>query len=161
MGWFDRILSWIGFELQEAEEEVAAAEEPRQAPVSRRRVRERVDRPVTGPVVALPGGAVGAAPLRVVILSPRAFEDVQVAADHLKARRPIILNLEATDRELAQRVINFLSGTIYALSGEMHRVGTNVLFFAPGGVEVTMEGRVPRREPPREAPPGGYGRSGE
>ncbi|HEY8449833.1 MAG TPA: cell division protein SepF, partial [Bacillota bacterium] len=93
-------------------------------------------------------------------LTPRGFDDVQQVADHLKARRPVVLNLEGSERDVAQRIINFLSGTIYALSGEMHRIGSHVLFFAPGGVEVSVEGRLPRREPLRDAPTG-YERSGE
>ena len=53
------------------------------------------------------------------------------------------LDLEGAERELAQRVIHFLSGTVYALSGETHRISSGTLFFAPGGVEVVFEGARP------------------
>lgn len=144
MGWLDRFLSFIGFEVEVAEDETAATTEraePDAEPRPRKR-RERGGPP--GSVVALPGKS---SDMHVILLRPRDFEDVQVVADHLKSRRPVIVNLEGVERELAQRVINFLSGTIYALNGEMHSVSTNVLFFAPGGVEVSVAGSPPAREP--------------
>lgn len=155
MGFMDRVLSWIGFEVETVEEEVAAAEEPvRREPSRSRRSRTERSTAAAGPVVALPG-SVGS--IRIVIVTPRHFEDVQVVADHLKARRPVIINLENTDRELTHRIINFLSGTIYALNGEMHRVGSHVVFFAPGGVEVAVEGRPVRRSSGGEQPSSGIG----
>lgn len=145
MGWLDRFLSMIGFEVEMAEDEMAASEEPaarEELPRQRRRARPN---PASSPVVALPSKADAGG--HVVLFTPRTFDDVQVVADHLKARRPVLLNLEGVDRDLAQRVTNFLSGTIYALSGEMHPVTPNVLFFAPGGVFVSVEGRPPTRSP--------------
>lgn len=155
LGWFDRFLTWIGFEIEEEEpDETAAAAEPaparggmreRWAPRAAAHARsERLDRAdarpeARGQLVSLPG-AVGQ---RVIIVTPRDFDDVQVVADHLKNRRPVLVNLEGVDKELAQRMINFLGGTVYALNGEMHRVSTHALFFAPGGVEVVIEGRAP------------------
>lgn len=144
MGWFDRMLSWIGFDVETAAEddEVAAAEEPREEPPRQRR-RQRPQAP-TAAVVALPAKGDGA---HVVLFHPRSFNDVQIIADHLKHRRAVLLNLEGTEREVAQRITNFLSGTIYALNGEMHAVTPGVLFFAPGGVDVSVEGRPPVRDP--------------
>ncbi len=73
----------------------------------------------------------------IVVSAPRRFEDSQEAADHLKAGQPVILHLEGMDRDLAQKVTGFLSGSVYALGGEMHRVGS-VVIFAPAGFEVTL-----------------------
>ncbi|HEX6988033.1 MAG TPA: cell division protein SepF, partial [Bacillota bacterium] len=61
--------------------------------------------------------------------------------------RAVLVNLEGADRDLAHRITNFLSGTIYALNGEMHAITPAVLFFAPGGVNVSVEGRPPVRDP--------------
>lgn len=72
-----------------------------------------------------------------VVAAPKRFEESQEVADHLKAGKPVLLHLEGVERELAQRLINFLAGSVYALGGEMHRVGSAVLF-VPAGVEVTM-----------------------
>ncbi len=73
----------------------------------------------------------------IVVSAPRRFEDSQESADHLKAGQPVILHLDGMDRELAQKVINFLAGSVYALGGEMHRVGS-VVVFVPAGIEMTL-----------------------
>lgn len=73
----------------------------------------------------------------IVVSAPRRFEDSQESADHLKAGQPVILHLDGMDRELAQKVINFLAGSVYALGGEMHRVGS-VVVFVPAGIDVTL-----------------------
>lgn len=168
MGIFDRILSWVGFEVVDDEgqhDEVATAGEIAEAsaaPLSRRRREVAIEPANTsdrlldrGPdrntersadranLVSFPGGS---AMLRMVVFTPSDFEQVQPMADHLKNRRPVILNLEGVDKELSQRILNFLSGTIYALSGEMHRVASNVLLFAPGNVEIIYETPVERHE---------------
>ncbi|MEX2356251.1 MAG: cell division protein SepF [Thermaerobacterales bacterium] len=151
MRWYDRVLAWIGFEVvEEGQGEVAAtSEEParndrvrgrRDRIADREREPERpadaVDRGDRGNLVSLPGNAAG---LRMVVLTPRDFEQVQAMADHLKNRRPVLLNLETCDKDVAQRIINFLSGTIYALNGEMHRLATHVLLFAPSNIEIIEE----------------------
>lgn len=155
MSWYHRLLAWIGFEVEREDEQEAApwAATSEEAPEPREAARRRNRKERSGaPVVALPGGAGSS---RVVVITPRRFDDVQVVADHLKARRPVLLNLEGVDRDLSQRVVNFLSGTIYALNGEMHNVATYVLFFAPQGVDVSIEGvRAAGIPLPPDASPG-------
>lgn len=133
---WDRVLSWIGFEIEEDPvEEAAAAREPASGAVAEEWIE---DMPhggkKRGTLVSLPGQK----QVKVVVVEPRSFEEVQSIADHLKQRRPIILNLEGTDREHAQRVLNFLSGTIYALNGEMQRISNGIFFFAPNNIDVAL-----------------------
>ncbi|HLS88782.1 MAG TPA: cell division protein SepF [Sphingobacteriaceae bacterium] len=160
MGIFDRILSWVGFEVvdddEEGLEETAATVNPteedgEEARPRRERVQEAVERVPErneravdrANLVSIPGGT----PLvRMIVFTPEDFDQVQLMADHLKNRRPVVLNLEGVDKELAQRILNFLSGTIYALNGEMHRVASNVLLFAPGNVEIIHESPAERPE---------------
>lgn len=152
MGWFDRILSVIGFDVETVEEEVAASKDvtsaEERAPRHRQRARFSTTQATSAPLVALPSKS--AEVLQVVIFTPRDFNDVQQVADHLKARRPVILTLDVVERDLAQRMTNFLSGTIYALSGEMFEVAPSVIFFAPGSIGVQVEGRVARRSSGRQ-----------
>lgn len=144
MGWMDRLLSLIGFEVDEEVVEAPAGDDPQAGqPAPRRREgRPRRERgeggagPRPGQLVPL---AAGGRSQRVVIARPRSFEEVQEIAEHLKNRRPLILNLEDTDKETAQRILNFLSGTIYALNGEMHRIANGVVFFAPQNVETLVD----------------------
>ena len=151
MGWMDRLLSLIGFDVEEEVVEPDPAEAADNEPPGGRRHEARAQRgpePVGragrgGQIVPLTGSA---RTQRVVIARPRTFEEVQEVAEHLKNRRPLILNLEDTDKDTAQRILNFLSGTIYALNGEMHRIASGVVFFAPQNVETVVDREFPHRD---------------
>ncbi len=160
-GVWDRMLNFLGFEevpIEEvAEPAVGLGWKPSRDELARRRGGRRQPAPRSaGPGYAEPAltgrgavapslGPVAAfreAPAmrasQVVVFAPRTFDDAQEVADQLRAGKPVILNLESTDREVAQRVVNFVSGSIYALSGEMHRIGSGMLMFLPQGVEARL-----------------------
>lgn len=96
------------------------------------------------PVVALPGGAGAVSGLRVAVFRPVSLDDARDAADQLKSHRPVILNLEHADRDMRQRILDFLSGVLYTVDGALNQVGPNVLLLTPSGVEVTGLGAMPR-----------------
>lgn len=125
MNLVDRFLNLIGFE-EEPEEE---AEVPSEPVHDERRARR-------APLVSLPGGG---RQMRVVVCEPVSFDEVQGIADQLKARRPVVLNLEGMDKDLAQKILNFLSGCTYTLDGQMQRVGTGIFLLTPPNVEVAMD----------------------
>ncbi|MGE4271393.1 MAG: cell division protein SepF [Desulfitobacterium sp.] len=77
--------------------------------------------------------------VKVVVLEPQAFEDSQNIADQLKNRRPVIVNLENADRNLAKRIVDFVSGTTYALGGNMQKVGNGIFLFVPNNVDISGE----------------------
>lgn len=139
----DKMLRLIGFEVEEVEERppaAAAAHPPREASdVAEEWVEELPQGGrKRGTLVSLPGQK----QLKVVVVEPRSFEEVQSIADHLKSRRPIILNLDLAEREHAQRILNFLSGCTYALNGEMQRISNGIFFFAPSNVDVALMRRT-------------------
>jgi cell division inhibitor SepF len=74
--------------------------------------------------------------------APTSLADAQRAAEDLKERRPVIVNLEAADDELARRVIDFISGVTYALSGFYERVGEKVFLFTPSNIIISDEDEV-------------------
>jgi cell division inhibitor SepF len=76
--------------------------------------------------------------MRLVVAEPRSFEEVQPIADQIKERRPVVINLESVDKETAQKFLNFLSGTIYALDGSMQRISASIFLFAPANVEIAL-----------------------
>ena len=80
---------------------------------------------------------------------PRSLADAQKAAEDLKDRRPVIVNLEHTDDELARRVIDFISGVTYALNGFYERVGDKVFLFTPANIIISDEDES---EPPGKGP---------
>lgn len=73
---------------------------------------------------------------------PRSLPDAQRAAEDLKERRPVIVNLEKADDELARRVIDFISGVTYALNGFYERVGDKVFLFTPSNIIIADEDEV-------------------
>jgi cell division inhibitor SepF len=76
---------------------------------------------------------------KVVLVEPRVYAEAQDIAENLKNKRATIVNLQRIDREQAIRIIDFLSGTVYALGGEIQRVGTNIFLCTPDNVEVSGE----------------------
>jgi len=74
----------------------------------------------------------------VVVYAPKTPEDVQRLIDYLRRREPAIINLDGTEAEVAQRILDFTAGAIYALSGSIHRVATNIFLLSPEGVEITV-----------------------
>lgn len=79
--------------------------------------------------------------MRVVVMEPKSFEEAQNIADQLKTRRPVIVNLENAEKVLAKRIVDFISGTTYALNGNMQKVGNGIFLFVPNNVDISGEMR--------------------
>jgi len=79
--------------------------------------------------------------MRVVVMEPNSFEEAQNIADQLKTRRPVIVNLENAEKVLAKRIVDFISGTTYALNGNMQKVGNGIFLFVPNNVDISGEMR--------------------
>lgn len=79
--------------------------------------------------------------VRVHLVMPKNFNDAQIIADKFKTDIPVILNLQASETELAKRLIDFASGLTYALDGGMQRVADKVFLLTPKNVEVSAEER--------------------
>jgi cell division inhibitor SepF len=75
--------------------------------------------------------------MRVIVVEPFSFDDAQHIADHLKNRKPVVVNFENCDKEVAKRMIDFVSGTTYALGGNIQKVGNNIFLCAPNNVDIT------------------------
>lgn len=82
----------------------------------------------------------------VVIYSPSTYEDVQLLIDHLKMREQVIVDFSTLNQASVYRILDFMSGAIYALSGSIQQITKNIFLFAPAGVTITV--------------PAGLGRSG-
>ena len=82
-------------------------------------------------VVRLAGQGSKEQTMRVAIAEPQGFGDVQSIADQLKERISVVVNVEGLNKDIARRVIDFLSGTVYALDGEMQQVSAGVVMFVP------------------------------
>jgi cell division inhibitor SepF len=131
-GVFERFLNIFGFEAEEISEEeedvqVGYHKDPR-------------DR---GKLVSLNHSN---KTIKMVVVEPESFEEVQAIVDHLKNKRAVILNLEETEKATARRVADFLGGAIYALEGTMQRVSGSIFLFTPAHIEVSMPLRTELRD---------------
>ena len=92
--------------------------------------------------VARGGNGRAAGDVRVHVVAPRSFNDVQDVADKFKQSIPVIINLQSTDADLSKRLIDFSSGLTYALDGGMQRIADKVFLLTPHNVEVSAEERA-------------------
>lgn len=73
---------------------------------------------------------------KVILAEPRSYNEVQQIADHLRSKRSVIINLHRVRPEQAKRIIDFLSGTVYALNGDIQKVGNNIFICTPENVDI-------------------------
>ena len=73
---------------------------------------------------------------KMILLEPRAYSESQQIADHLKKRNSVVVNLKRVTSDQAKRIIDFLSGCIYAIGGTMQKVGVGIYLCAPKNVDV-------------------------
>jgi cell division inhibitor SepF len=85
------------------------------------------------------GGGNGGSVASMHVVTPRSFNDAQQVADEFKRSKPVIINLQSTDRELSKRLIDFSSGMTYALGGGMQRISQGIFLLTPEDVEVSAE----------------------
>lgn len=74
----------------------------------------------------------------IVVLEPASFADAREIAEALKLKKCILLNMRKTDKELARRIVDFLSGISYAMEGNSQKVADNIFLFVPGHMEIVI-----------------------
>ena len=74
--------------------------------------------------------------LKVVLVKPERFENASEIADHLKEKRTVVVNLESTHKDIARRLIDFLSGVAYAGEGKIKKVAANTYIITPYSVDI-------------------------
>ena len=74
----------------------------------------------------------------IVVLEPASFADAREIAETLKLKKCILLNMRKTDKELARRIVDFLSGISYAIEGQSQKVADNIYLFTPGHFDIII-----------------------
>jgi len=128
MGMINKFLNYIGVqdeeEVIEREEIVDTTDEFAPNPFDKRKNK--------GNVVSIHSQK----NTRIVLNEPRSYEEAQDIADHLRARRPVVVNLQKVSSEHALRIVDFLSGTVYALNGTISKIGSRIFLCTPETVEI-------------------------
>ena len=74
--------------------------------------------------------------LKIVVSEPKAFDECPQLVDSLKAKKPVIINLESIENGTARKVFDFLSGATYALNGNVQKIAQNIFVFLPENVDI-------------------------
>lgn len=127
---YDEYEEYDDFEGDEAE--MAEEYEPEEEVLkySNRKSKRNIN---NNKVVDLPSSAA----MRMVVYQPNSYDDTQNIIDFLKARKPVVVNLEMLEIDVAQRVLDFISGAIYSLNGSIHKVSKGIFILAPMSVDIT------------------------
>ncbi|NLJ86390.1 MAG: cell division protein SepF [Firmicutes bacterium] len=134
----DRVLSFMGFEEQTDVELESVPEEHVEIP----------------PLEEIPTGkrrgqlvAIGRqTQTRVMVVAPASYEAVEDVANYLKGGRAVITCLDEIDRDVAKRIVDFMSGTAYALEGTIRRISEGIFLFAPPHILVEVDPSIDLRE---------------
>ena len=81
---------------------------------------------------------------KMILLEPRAFSESQQIADHLKKRNTVVVNMKRVTPDQAKRIVDFLSGTVYAIGGDLQKIGGGIFLCTPKNVNV--EGSITEEE---------------
>ena len=132
-----KFLNFIGLEESEEEEsylDEQQPEQPKREPRSKRR-----EAPLMGGGEAQPVPQ-NLASMKMIVYHPVCYDDAQSIVDNLKNRRPVIVNMEELEGSCAQRVLDFLLGSIYALNGTINKISRGIFLVAPRDVAVEDTG---------------------
>ena len=73
---------------------------------------------------------------KMILLEPRAYSESQQIADHLKQKNTVVVNMKRVTPDQAKRIVDFLSGTVYALGGDLQKIGGGIFLCTPKNVDV-------------------------
>jgi len=113
--------------LDEEEEDVLEEAENITKPREQKDLKEPLAAPKRGKIVNIHTTT----QLKVVVVQPVSFEDSREIADHLKTKKPIVVNLEKIEVDIAKRIIDFLTGAVYSLDGNIQKISTGIFLIVP------------------------------
>ena len=130
MGFFDELKKKMPHPYEDEDDELENFEEPPRKDVFEdRRVKTEERRNKVVNIHAT-------TQLKVVLVKPERFENASEIADHLKDKRTVVLNLESTNKDIARRLVDFLSGVAYAGEGKIKKIAANTYIITPYHVDI-------------------------
>ena len=76
---------------------------------------------------------------KMILLEPRAYSEAQQIADHLKKRNTVVVNLKRVTSDQAKRIMDFLSGTIYAIKGNIQKIGSGIFLCTTNNINLQVK----------------------
>lgn len=74
---------------------------------------------------------------KVILVEPRSYEESPEIADHLKNQRAVVVNLQRIDKEQGRQIVDFLSGAVYTIGGDIQKIGSSIFLCTPDNVEIS------------------------
>lgn len=135
-GIFNRILDAVGLEEEEYQEDEMMMEEEQDFYEDEYEEEEqRLPKRKQAKVVGLPSAA---NKMRMLVFQPSSYEEAESIIDNLKARKPVIMNLDELEIELGQRILDFVGGAVYSLNGDIKKVARSIFVVAPSNVDISQ-----------------------
>ncbi|QOS99549.1 cell division protein SepF [Brevibacterium sp. JNUCC-42] len=131
MGVMNKLMNFFGLENEEYVEEYVEEDRDQGAPP-----KKNGQRASAGSNVVSLHAARDREGIRLMLFEPRHYSDAQDIADSLRNRRPVVVNLQRVENDQAKRIIDFLSGTVYALNGDIQKVGEQIFVCTPDHVDI-------------------------
>lgn len=129
---FDKVLNFVGWETEEEMEEEYTERDQADEEEQPRFSFSTNNRRQQGKVVNIHSSS----QFKVVVIQPQNFDEAQNICDHLKNKKPVIVNLELLEKDPAQRVVDFFCGAVYALDGSIYKISGSIFLIAPHNVDV-------------------------
>lgn len=142
----NKLQNWFYLDEEEEEEQQQQQQRQTQRPREEQRVVSEQARRATKPkkqpvkdeqqsarVVSLQSAKKSS---KVILVEPRVYAEAQDISEHLKNKRAVVVNLQRIERDQGIRIVDFLSGTVYAIGGDIQRIGTDIFLCVPENVEV-------------------------
>ena len=140
MGLLDSIKNIMTIPEEDDFDEVEEVVEPAKKPAFEQPAAKREAQPrIIGGGKASKTVNLNLSQMQVVLVKPERFDDVTAIADHLNEKKTVVLNLEACERDVSRRIIDFLSGVAYANHGNIRKVAVSTFIIVPTDVAVSGE----------------------
>ncbi len=155
MGFLDKFKELVGIEEIEDDDDEEEEEKETKPLVP----RQPAPAPVTGRPSAMPpapakagqSGSRYTSAMKMVVIEPQGFDESPKLVDSLKAKKPVIINLENLETDTARKIFDFLSGATYALNGNVQKVANNIFVFAPENVSVDYKNEQKSADKPSDS----------
>lgn len=130
----NKVLNFVGWETEDEEEDIETVDESQD--LEQELKRPQFVQPITKRSQNKVVNIHSASQFKVIVMQPESFNDAKDVCDHLKSKKPVVVNLGSVQKETAQRIIDFLSGSIYALDGNIQKVSNDIFIVAPHNVDI-------------------------
>ncbi|NMB34467.1 MAG: cell division protein SepF [Clostridium sp.] len=128
---FNKVLNFVGWETEEEDMEDVVDTSDKEE-IEKPQLIRSANRRSQSKVVNIHSTS----QFKLIVVQPKDFNDAKGVCDHLKSKKPVVVNLEGIQKETAQRIVDFLSGTIYALDGSIQKISNGIFIVAPNNVDI-------------------------